>query len=89
MSAANTDVYKRQVLNVLFTWNDYNIALIILQKTAVRTLPMAQYIYFGETTTELNPAFAFATLSMLPVIILYLFFQRYIVDGIVAGAVKG
>ncbi|WP_077532173.1 carbohydrate ABC transporter permease [Massiliimalia massiliensis] len=77
------------VLNVLFTWNDYNIALIILQKTAVRTLPMAQYIYFGETTTELNPAFAFATLSMLPVIILYLFFQRYIVDGIVAGAVKG
>jgi raffinose/stachyose/melibiose transport system permease protein len=50
---------------------------------------MAQYIYFGETTTELNPAFAFATLSMLPVIILYLFFQRYIVDGIVAGAVKG
>ena len=77
------------VLNVLFTWNDYNIALIILQKTAVRTLPMAQYIYFGETTTELNPAFAFATLSMLPVVVLYLFLQRYIVDGIVAGAVKG
>lgn len=77
------------VLNILFTWNDYNIALITLQKTAVRTLPMAQYIYFGETTTQLNPAFAFAALSMLPVVALYLFFQKYIVEGIVAGAVKG
>ena len=77
------------VLNVLFTWNDFNIALIVLQKSRVRTLPMAQFIYFGENTTDLHSAFAFATLSIIPVIILYLCFQKYIVEGIVAGAVKG
>ena len=77
------------VLNILFTWNDFNIALIILQRNRVRTLPMAQYMYFGEITTDLHRAFAFSVLSMIPVIVIYLIFQKYIVEGIVSGAVKG
>jgi raffinose/stachyose/melibiose transport system permease protein len=77
------------VLNTLFTWNDFYVALVLLQTSNVRTLPLAQFYYFGENTVELNLAFAFFTLSMLPVILLYLFTQKYIVSGIMSGAVKG
>lgn len=51
--------------------------------------PLAQIIYFGENMTELNLAFAFFMLSMLPILILYLCTQRFIVAGIMSGAVKG
>lgn len=77
------------VLNVLTVWNDFSSSLIILQRTAVRTLPLAQYFYFSEGYIDLNLAFAFALLSMTPLLILYLFTQKYIVAGIVSGAIKG
>jgi raffinose/stachyose/melibiose transport system permease protein len=77
------------VLNTLFVWNDYNVALVILRNAKSRTLPLAQIIYFNENTTELNLAFAFFTMVMLPILILYLLMQKHIVSGIMAGAVKG
>ena len=77
------------VLNTLFIWNDYNVALIILRNAKSRTLPLAQIIYFSENTSELNLAFAFFTMAMLPILILYLSMQKHIVSGIMAGAVKG
>lgn len=76
------------VLNTLFVWNDYNTAVVLLREPASRTLPLAQMTYFSETT-ELNLAFAFFIMAMLPILILYLCLQKYIVSGITAGAVKG
>jgi len=77
------------VLNTVFAWNDFNVALTMLPKSYSRTLPLAQFYYFGDTNMEINLAFAFFILSMLPIILVYLFCQRYIVSGIVTGAVKG
>ena len=77
------------VLNAVFVWNDFSISLILLQKTPVRILTLAQFYYFGENTVALNLAFAFFTLSMLPMLIIYLVTQKYIVRGVMAGAVKG
>ena len=77
------------VLNILFVWNDYSIAVVLLREDTSRTLPLAQIIYFGEKSTELNLAFAFFLIAALPIIILYLFTQKYIIAGITAGAVKG
>lgn len=77
------------VLNTLFVWNDYSVAVVLLRSDASRTLPLAQIMYFGENMTELNLAFAFFMLAMLPILILYLSTQRYIVSGIMSGAVKG
>jgi raffinose/stachyose/melibiose transport system permease protein len=77
------------VLNTLFIWNDYNVALVILRNAGSRTLPLAQIIYFNENTSELNLAFAFFTMVMLPILVLYLLMQKHIVSGIMAGAVKG
>lgn len=77
------------VLNTLFVWNDYSTAVVLLREDSSRTLPLAQIIYFGENMTELNLAFAFFMLSMIPILILYLSTQRFIVAGIMSGAVKG
>lgn len=77
------------VLNTLFVWNDYSVAVVLLRSDESRTLPLAQIVYFGENMTELNLAFAFFILAMIPILILYLSTQKYIVSGIMSGAVKG
>ena len=77
------------VLNTLFSWNDFYVSVTILQSAQNRTLPLAQFVYRSESGVDVNQAFAFFTLCMLPVLILYLFSQRYIVSGIMSGAVKG
>lgn len=77
------------VLNTVFSWNDFYVAITLLQKQAVRTLPLAQFAYVSEYFTKLNFGFAFFLLSMLPMIILYLSAQKNIVSGIMSGAVKG
>ncbi len=77
------------VLNTLFVWNDYNTAVVLLRDKLSRTLPLAQIVYFNENTAELNLAFAFFNMAMLPVLILYLSLQKYVVSGIMTGAVKG
>ena len=77
------------VLNSLFVWNDYNVAIVLLRTLKSRTLPLAQIIYFNENTSDLNLAFAFFTMVMLPILILYLVMQKYIVNGVMSGAVKG
>lgn len=77
------------VLNTLYVWNDYSTAVVLLRDDSSRTLPLAQIIYFGENMSELNLAFAFFMLAMLPVLVLYLCTQRFIVSGIMSGAVKG
>ena len=77
------------VLNTLFVWNDYSTAVVLLRTDTSRTLPLAQIVYFGENMTELNLAFAFFILAMLPILLIYLFTQRFIVSGIMSGAVKG
>ena len=77
------------VLNSLFIWNDYSTAVILLREKESKTLTLAQIQYFNGKTTELNEAFAFFILAMIPILALYLSCQRYIISGITAGAVKG
>ena len=77
------------VLNTVYVWNDYNTAVVLLRDKASRTLPLAQIVYFNENTAELNLAFAFFIMAMLPILILYFSLQKYVVSGIMSGAVKG
>lgn len=77
------------ILNALSVWNEFTISMIVVQKTQVRTLPLTQFYFFGEHSVELNMAFAAFTLSMIPIILLYLVMQKYIIGGIMSGAVKG
>lgn len=77
------------VLNALTVWNDFTTSLIIAQKPEVRTIPLTQYFFFGEYNIELNMAFAAFVMAMIPIIILYLVMQKYIIGGVMSGAVKG
>jgi raffinose/stachyose/melibiose transport system permease protein len=77
------------IINSLYQWNDFQTAILILQKTAVRTLPLTQFYFFGENSSQLNFAFALFTLSMIPILILYFTLQKYITEGLIGGAVKG
>lgn len=77
------------VLNTLNVWNDFQMSLTLLQKKMVRNIPLTQYFFFGENSIELGLAFALFILSMIPILILYLSLQKYIIGGITSGAVKG
>lgn len=76
------------VINALSIWNDFSISIVLLQKKAVAILPLMVYYFFGENVVELNIAFAVFALSMIPILALYLVAQRYVVSGIMMGALK-
>ncbi len=65
------------------------LVVILLRKPFARTLILAQMAYFNEYTSDLNLAFAFFILATLPILIVYFSMQKYVVGGIMMGAVKG
>jgi raffinose/stachyose/melibiose transport system permease protein len=77
------------VLDILSVWNDFALALIVLQKGSQRTLPLSQFMFVSAHNTDLGKAFSAFIISMIPVIILYIFLQKHIINGITAGAIKG
>ena len=79
------------VLVIIFMniWNDINIPLYFLPTSSKWTMPLSVYNFFGQYAgSNWNLVFANLTLTALPVIILYLLAQRYIVAGLTTGAVK-
>ena len=77
------------ILNSLNVWNDFQMSLTLLQQKQVRNIPLTQYFFFGENSIELGLAFALFILSIIPILLLYLMLQKYIIGGITSGAVKG
>lgn len=75
-------------LHIMWFWNDFNIALILLQRDSIRTLTVKQFYFFGQYRADYGMAFAAALLSMVPVLAFFVLMQRYIVEGVAAGAVK-
>jgi len=76
------------ILDVLWIWNDFLLPLLILQRPEVRTLQLAVNVFFGTFGTQYGKALAALVLTSLPVVILYLFMQKYIIKGVSAGAIK-
>jgi len=68
-------------------WNDFSIALIVLQKEKLRTLPLTQFFFFSSRASRVNLAFAACLLSIIPSMIVFFAMQKYIVRGVVAGSV--
>jgi raffinose/stachyose/melibiose transport system permease protein len=77
------------ILHTLWIWNDFLLPYLMLSSPEKQTISLASYVYFGQYMTQWNYALAALTLAIIPVIIMYLFLQRYIIEGISAGAVKG
>jgi len=76
------------VLDVLWMWNDYLLPSLILQSPELRTLPLSTYNFFSSYSVDFTPLMAGLVMTIIPVLILYLFLQKYIVEGISQGAVK-
>lgn len=76
------------VLDVLWLWNDYLLPSLILQSANLRTLPLSTYNFFSSYSVDYGPLMAGLIMTLLPVLFLYLFLQKYIIEGIAAGAVK-
>ncbi|MNI89102.1 L-arabinose transport system permease protein AraQ [compost metagenome] len=62
---------------------------LILQKPELRTIPLATYSFFGQYTKQWDMALPALAIGILPIVAFYLLLQRYIVEGIAAGSVKG
>jgi raffinose/stachyose/melibiose transport system permease protein len=77
------------ILHSLWIWNDFLLPLITLSSKQNRTIPLASSVYFGEYTNEWHLALAALTMAIIPIILFFLFMQRYIIAGITAGSVKG
>jgi raffinose/stachyose/melibiose transport system permease protein len=76
------------VLDVIWIWNDYLLPSLVLTSKANRTIPLSTASFFGEFTIQWNMAMAGLTLTSIPVVVFYLFSQKYIIKGVASGAVK-
>lgn len=70
-------------------WNDYLVSASLLNSVRQPTLMVAIYSFFGQYVSEYGYAFAGIIMASLPIILLYVFLQKYFIKGIAAGAVKG
>lgn len=77
------------ILNLLWMWNDFLLPLLILTDSDKYTLLLSTNMLFGQYSNDWSNILASLILAMLPVVIFYLFLQRYILNGIAEGAVKG
>ncbi|WP_411677261.1 carbohydrate ABC transporter permease [Caproicibacter sp.] len=77
------------ILIAMWTWNDYLLPYLVIGQQ-YRTIPIAvQYLRGGYGSKDMGAMMAVLVLSMIPVIVFYLSCQKYIIRGVVAGAVKG
>ncbi len=77
------------VLKFVWTWNDYQTALIFLSKRTLFTIQLGMKLFASESGNIYSLMMAAAVSSTLPLILVFLLGQRYIIDGIASGAVKG
>lgn len=76
------------ILTALWAWNDFMLPLVILSDRDLATLPLVQYMFQGQFSTDYNLAFASYLMALSPMIIVYLFAQKWIISGVTKGAIK-
>ncbi len=76
------------ILYAMGIWNDFLLPSLVLTKKELYTLPIATQMFYGTYSSDLGLIMASLIMVILPIILLYLFLQKYIIAGVVAGAVK-
>ncbi|MDY5021817.1 MAG: carbohydrate ABC transporter permease [Blautia sp.] len=78
------------ILQAMWVWNDYLLPSLVLDQKKWKTIPMAvQYLKGGYGSVDMGAMMGVLVLAIIPIIVFYLACQKYIIEGVVAGAVKG
>ena len=76
------------IIDAMAFWNDYLLPSLVLGRKELYTIPIATQVFYGTYSTDIGLIMAALLLAILPILLLYVFLQRYIVEGVTAGAVK-
>jgi len=77
------------IFTFLASWDEFAWALTIINSPTNRTLPLAIALFQGQNSTLWGLVFAASAIAIVPVIVVFVVFQRYFVQGLTSGAVKG
>lgn len=76
------------ILTCMWAWNDFLLPLVILSDPNTRTLPLVQYVFQGQFNTDYTTAFASYLMALAPLLLVYLFAQRWVISGVMRGSIK-
>jgi raffinose/stachyose/melibiose transport system permease protein len=76
------------ILTCVWVWNDFMLPLVILSDPGDRTLPLAQYVFQGQFTTNYTVAFSSYLMALAPMLIIYILAQRWVISGVTRGSIK-
>lgn len=76
------------ILTCVWAWNDFIMPLVVLTEPSARTLPLANYVFQGQFNTDYTVAFASYLMTMAPLLIVYIFSQRWVISGVTRGSIK-
>lgn len=78
------------ILEAMWVWNDYLLPYLVLDIKKYKTIPIAiQYLKGGYGAIDMGAMMAMIVLAIIPIVIFYIVCQKYIIEGVIAGAVKG
>jgi len=78
------------ILEAMWVWNDYLLPALVLNINRYKTIPIAvQYLKQSHGQIDWGAMMAVLVLAIIPIVVLYIFAQKYIIEGVMAGAVKG
>jgi len=89
MPLAAPGVFTAAILVFIYAWNEFFFALLIMSERAMQTMPVGIALFQGEYTMPWGEIAAASTLATLPLVAMVLLFQRRIIGGLAAGAIKG
>ncbi len=76
------------ITTALWAWNDFLLPLIVLTDQSSQTIPLAQYVFSSQFATNYPMAFSSYLMALAPILIVYLFSQKWVISGVMRGAVK-
>ena len=78
------------ILQAMWIWNDYLLPYLVLDLKKYKTIPIAiQYLRGGYGSVDMGAMMGVLVLAIIPIVIFYILCQKYIIEGVVSGAVKG
>lgn len=86
---ASPGIFTAAILIFIYAWNEFFFALLIMTEQGVQTLPVGIALFQGQYTMPWGEIAAASTVATIPIVILVFFFQKRIVSGLSAGALKG